>query len=304
MSIFTGVLPAVTTPFDKQGSVDTDAVSRHARWLVDNGCAGVVTGGSLGEGGSLDTGERIGLVTAAVGAIGGGAVVATIASATTAGAVDLARRSAQAGCGGLMVLPPYLYLGDRREILAHYGAVFAATDLPCMLYNNPIAYGTDVLPPDVERLATEHHNLGAIKESAADIRRVTELVGRCGDRLVVSVGVDDLAVEAARAGATGWVAGIANAFPRESVWLFEQAAAGGDVAGAYMALLPLLRLDTVVKFVQLIKAVQERTGTGSSRTRAPRLQLTPDEDAAVDAALAVLEEQRPASLPRSTALTA
>jgi 4-hydroxy-tetrahydrodipicolinate synthase len=144
-----------------------------------------------------------------------------------------------------------------------------------MLYNNPVAYKTDFLPEQIGELADEHENLHAVKESSADVRRATALRALCGERLQILCGVDDLIVEAAQAGVAGWIAGLANAFPKESVELFELAARGErqQAFDLYKWFLPLLRLDTVPKFVQLIKLVQERVGRGNSRVRAPRLAL-------------------------------
>ena len=174
-----------------------------------------------------------------------------------------------------MVLPPYVYQGDRREMGEYMSAVFRATSLPCMLYNNPIAYGTDFVPQQIRELAQEHENLVAVKESSADVRRVTALRELCGDRLRIFVGVDDLIVEGIAAGAVGWIAGLVNALPKESVALFNLASAGDQQKAfdLYRWFLPLLRMDTVPKFVQLIKLVQEEVDMGNSRVRPPRLSL-------------------------------
>jgi 4-hydroxy-tetrahydrodipicolinate synthase len=206
-------------------------------------------------------------------------VVAGVAALSTAEAVSLAKAAEAAGCSGLMVLPPYVYLGDWRETKAHVAAVFSATKLSCMLYNNPIAYKVDFVPSQVKELLDEHPNFHAIKESSADVRRVMALRALCGDRLRILVGVDDAIVESIAAGAEGWVAGLVNAFPRESVELVRLAAAG-DTKGAfelYRWFLPLLRMDTVPKFVQLIKLVQQETGMGTARVRPPRLELVGEE---------------------------
>ena len=178
-----------------------------------------------------------------------------------------------------MVLPPYVYVGDWREIKAHVSAIFSATRLSSMLYNNPIAYVTDFLPAHVQELLEEHENLHAIKESSADVRRVTTLRALAGDRLAILCGVDDVIVEAIYAGAVGWIAGLANAFPRESVELVERALRGEteQAFALYRWFLPLLRMDTVPKFVQLIKLVQEEVGMGSQRVRPPRLALDGEE---------------------------
>jgi 4-hydroxy-tetrahydrodipicolinate synthase len=174
-----------------------------------------------------------------------------------------------------MVLPPYLYLGDWREMKAHVGAVIEATPLPCMLYNNPIAYGTDFLPEQILELTSEQENLEAVKESSADARRVSSIRALLGNRIEVCVGVDDAIVEGIGVGATGWIAGLANALPRESVELFNLAMNGEREKAfeLYRWFLPLLRLDTVPKFVQLIKLVQAEVGKGNPRVRPPRLEL-------------------------------
>jgi 4-hydroxy-tetrahydrodipicolinate synthase len=203
-------------------------------------------------------------------------VAAGIASLSTAEAVKLARAADEAGCSGLMVLPPYVYSSDWREMKGHVQSVMRATKLSCMLYNNPIAYKTDFLPEQIQELAAQNSNLRAVKESSGDLRRVTAIKALCGGRLDVLVGMDDAIVEGVRAGAVGWIAGLVNAFPRESVALFHFAARGQTKKAdeLYKWFLPLLRMDTVIKFVQLIKLVQQETGMGNERVRAPRLVLT------------------------------
>ena len=178
-----------------------------------------------------------------------------------------------------MVLPPYVYSSDWREMKAHVEAVLHATPLSCMLYNNPVSYKTDFLPAQIRELAEANPNLEAVKESSADARRVTALKALCGDRLALFVGVDDVVVEGVRAGAVGWIAGLVNAFPRESVALFNYARDGETEKAdkLYKWFLPLLRMDTVHKFVQLIKLVQQEVGRGSERVRPPRLVLAGDE---------------------------
>jgi dihydrodipicolinate synthase/N-acetylneuraminate lyase len=181
------------------------------------------------------------------------------------------------------VLPPYVYKGDWREMKTHVAAVFEATPLPCMLYNNPVAYGTDFLPEQIRELAEEHENLTAVKESSTDVRRISAIRALLDRRLEIAVGVDDAVVEAVGVGATGWVAGLANALPRESVELFNYAvnyAINGERDKAfelYRWFLPLLRMDTVPHFVQLIKLVQVEVGMGNARVRPPRLELVDDE---------------------------
>jgi 4-hydroxy-tetrahydrodipicolinate synthase len=267
--------------------------------MIAAGCIGVVTPGSLGEGSSLSFEEKRELWTTCVRAAGAsGSTVAAIASASTREACDLARAAETVGCTGLMVLPPYVYRGDRAETKAHFEAILAATRLPAMLYNNPPAYGVDVTPDLVAELATAYPQVKAVKDSSGDARRFTALAHACGDRLALFVGLDDCIVEGVRMGASGWVAGLVNALPEESVRLFDLAMAertGGDRAATdalYRWFLPLLRLDTGPKFVQLIKLVQSETETGGERVRAPRRPLEGAERAAAIATIRAALAQR------------
>ena len=199
-----GVMPAITTCFDGNLEVDHDFMAKHYVWLLENGCSGIVLLGSLGEGATLSFEEKLQIVKNCVTNVRGSAlVVASISSLSTADAVAQAKAFADAGCDGLMVLPPYVYRGDDREMKAHVSAVFEATPLSCMLYNNPIAYGTDFVPEQIQELAEQHENLACVKESSADVRRVAAIRALLGDRLKVFVGVDDAIVEAISVGATG-----------------------------------------------------------------------------------------------------
>lgn len=273
---WTGVIPAITTCFDSNYNVDHAFIARHCQWLVENGCTAIVPLGSLGEGSTLDYDEKLAIIETCVRAVGRSApVAAAISSLRTSEAVQLAKDAARRGCEGLMILPPYVYRGDSREMKTHIAAVLRATDLPGMLYNNPISYGTDFLPEDVAELAEEHPNLQSVKESSTDVRRVTAIRALLGDRLDILVGVDDAIVEGIAAGAVGWIAGLVNALPAESVALFRHASNGEtkQALAIYKWFLPLLRMDTVPKFVQLIKLVQQEAGQGNARVRAPRLQL-------------------------------
>src|SRR6185295_3620756 len=222
-----GVMPATTTAFDEKLNIDHDFVARHAKWLIDNGCTGIVTPGSLGESATLSFDEKLAIWKTVIDAVGSRVpVVAAIASLSTTEAVRLAERAADAGCSGLMVLPPYVYKSDWREMKAHIEVVFRGTKLSCMLYNNPVAYGTDFLPEQIRELAEEFENFQAVKESSTDVRRVTAIRALAGDRLDLFVGVDDAIVEAIPVGAVGWIAGLVNALPKESVDLFNYAARG------------------------------------------------------------------------------
>jgi 4-hydroxy-tetrahydrodipicolinate synthase len=285
---WTGVMPAITTPFTADGEVDHDFLASHALWMVEAGCTGIVALGSLGEAATLSVPEKLDVLRTLATALQGRVpLVAGIAALSTDEACGLAQAAAEVGCAGLMVLPPYVYSTDWREMRAHVAAVIQSTDLPCMLYNNPIAYRTDFRPEHIEELAHAHANLVAVKESSADIRRIAAIRHRLGDRLAILVGVDDVIVEGIAAGATGWVAGLVNAMPVESVRLFDlatraqaidlpaaaQAQLRAEIDALYAWFHALLTLDTVPKFVQLIKLVQQQVGHGHERVRAPRLVL-------------------------------
>lgn len=275
-----GVMPAVTTALDEHYKVDAAFMRRHANWLLDNGCTGIIPLGSLGQGATLTFQEKVEILRNLADTVGKRVpVVGAISALSTDEAVALAKSAEQAGCSALMVLPPYVYSGDWREMKSHVVAVMRATPLPCMLYNNPISYGTDFLPSQMAELAAEHKNFEAVKESSADVRRVTAIRALLGDRLKLFVGVDDAIVEGIAAGAVGWVAGLVSAFPAESVALFNYATAGKkeEAAALYKWFLPLLRLDTVPKFVQLIHQVQQETGTGNPRVRSPRFEVVGEE---------------------------
>jgi 1-pyrroline-4-hydroxy-2-carboxylate deaminase len=258
-----GVIPAITTPFHEDLSVDHEFFGRHCSWLIENGCTGIVALGSLGEGGTLTSAEKKQVLNTCVHAIGDRApVIAGISSLSTADAVAQAKSAADAGCSGLMVLPPYVYLGDWREMKAHVSAVIAATGLSCMLYNNPVAYRVDFLPVHLNELLAEHENLHAIKESSADVRRIAALRSLVGNRLEILCGVDDLIVEAVGAGAAGWIAGLVNAFPKESVQLFEQAKRGGfeEAFELYKWFLPLLAWTWLRSSFNLSSWFRKRSG--------------------------------------------
>ena len=294
-SDWAGVLPAITTPFRDDGSVDDVFLRRHAAWLIDNGCRGIVALGSLGEGATLTASEKTNVLEQCIAAVGDRVpVIAGVSGLSTAECIGLARAAERVGCGGLMVLPAYVNKGDWRETEAHFNAVIQATPLSCMLYNNPIAYGVHLSAREVDILC-RNQNVHALKDSSGDVRHLTALREALGDRLQLFAGLDDMVVETALMGANGWVAGLVNAFPLESVRLYELARDGKAVEARrlYEWFLPLLRFDTVPKFVQLIKLVQAEVGMGSETVRAPRLVLEGEER---EAALRIIRE-RVASRP-------
>lgn len=301
-TIWRGVMPAITTPWTLSGDVDHAFVRRHVAWLTDHGCTGIITPGSLGEGATLTLDEKAALWRSCVEGVAGRVpVVAAIAAAGTREAVRTAQAAHAVGCRGLMVLPPYVYKGSWHETAAHMGAVVNATDLPCMLYNNPAAYGVDLLPEQVLDIASRHTNIGAVKESCGDARRVTGLRALLPASVAVLVGLDDMLVEGVRAGAQGWVAGLANALPRESVRLFDLAVSGERAAcdALYAWFLPLLRMDTTYDFVQRIKQVQAAVGMvgeGGDSVRAPRTQPTGEALLAQRAEIDAIMRSRPAGV--------
>lgn len=275
-----GVMPAITTGFTEDLGIDHYFMARHCQWLLENGCTGIVALGSLGEGATLSLEEKLQVLRTCVDAVQGRSpVVASVSALATSEAVAVAKAAAELGCDALMVLPPYVYQGNWREMRTHVAAVFKATPLSCMLYNNPVAYGTDFLPEQIRELAAEHENFEAVKESSTDVRRVSAIRAMLDRRLEIFVGVDDAVLEAIGVGATGWIAGLANALPHESVDLFNFGMNGeSDKAfNLYRWFLPLLRMDTKPNFVQLIKLVQAEVGIGNAHVRPPRLELVDDE---------------------------
>ena len=289
---FPGVIPAVTTPFGATGAVDLDALGRNARSLLDAGLTGLVANGTMGEAGSLSADERRSVIEALVDAAGGRVTVTAGVSAQTAeAATAYARAAADAGAGALMLLPPLMYGGDEREVIAFYGAVAAATDLPIMAYNNPVASGgTDLLPSFVLRLAREVDAVVAVKECSGDARRIAALTD---SDLEVLVGGDDWPLEGFAAGATGWISGVANVAPEECVAL-QRHVADGELEAAReinARILPLARLDMTPKLVQYFKAAQDAVGRVGGQCRPPRMELTPEERAILDAALGALRGQ-------------
>ena len=287
-----GVMPAITTPFAEDLTIDHVFLANHVSQLTDAGCTAIVTPGSLGEAGTLSSQEREDIWTTCVESVGDRIpVVAAISSLSTANAVDYANRAQAAGCQGLMVLPPYAYVGTWRETKAHFTNIFEATPLSCMLYNNPIAYGTDTTPEQIAELSHANANLHAVKESSGDIRRIRAIKEILKEKLAIFVGIDDMIVEGIDAGAVGWIAGLVNALPEESVRLFELARTGesADMEALYQWFLPLLRLDAVPEFVHLVNLVQQEFDMGSERVRLPRMPL---EGAIREHALAVIAEAK------------
>jgi dihydrodipicolinate synthase/N-acetylneuraminate lyase len=270
-----GVFPAVTTEFEPDGSLAREATARHLETLIDAGIHGVVMLGTVGENTSLEYEEKLDVIRIALETAGGRIPVLTgVAEYTTATACRFAREAERIGVNGLMVLPAMVYKSDARETMLHFRTVARSTGLPVMCYNNPVSYGVD-LTPEMFAAMMDEPNLVAIKESSDDVRRITDLKNLTGDRYLLFEGVDDLALEGAMLGVDGWVSGLVNAFPRETVSLWELARSRQYDAAVrlYRWFTPLLHLDTRPKLVQYIKLANALAGTGAEHVRAPRLTL-------------------------------
>ena len=272
---WSGVFPAATTQFGADLALDTTATSAVQAALVRDGVHGVVLLGNVGENNSLTAEEKRTVLKGAVETVGGRVpLIAGVSELTTASAVAYARDAERIGVDGLMVLPAMVYVPTRAELEYHLRAVAQATSLPIMLYNNPPAYRVNIEIETLERLA-ELRNIVAIKESAPDPRRFTDLLNALGERYVLFAGLDDVVFEALTLGARGWVSGLTNAFPAESLALYE-AIRSSDLERArriYRWFMPLLHLDSDPDLVQSIKLAEALMGRGSERVRPPRLPL-------------------------------
>jgi 4-hydroxy-tetrahydrodipicolinate synthase len=270
-----GVFPAATTQFHTDETVDLAATAKHLDAMVKAGVQGMIMLGTVGENCSLEAHEKLGVLKMAVEKIGGRVPVLTgVAECSTRLACRFAEEARQIGVGGLMVLPGMVYKSGPRETIAHFRAVAKATDLPILCYNNPVSYGVDITPEMFADLADEPRFV-AIKESSENVRRITDLKNRCGDRYRLFCGVDDLILESILLGAVGWVAGLVNAFPEESVRLWDLASRGqyAEAVKLYRWFTPLLHLDTLPKLVQCIKLAATECGYGSEAVRMPRMPL-------------------------------
>jgi 1-pyrroline-4-hydroxy-2-carboxylate deaminase len=275
MASWRGVFPAVTTQFKGDQSLDIPASLAQVERLLRAGVHGIIMLGSLGENCALEPQEKRQLVRAAIDAVKGRIpVLSGVAECSTALAARYAADMEELGAAGLMVLPAMVYKSDPRETAAHFRTVAGATRLPIMVYNNPPAYGVDVTPEMFAALA-DVKNLVAIKESSDNVRRISDIINRCGERYTLFCGVDDLILESMMLGAVGWVAGLVNAFPEETMRLYElaQAKRYQEALPLYRWFMPTLHLDVSVKLVQYIKLAQAMVGYGSETMRAPRLPL-------------------------------
>jgi 4-hydroxy-tetrahydrodipicolinate synthase len=273
---WSGVYPAATTQFTADLAIDYPSTQGVLDALIRDGIHGVIVMGTCGENNSLDPEEKRDVLAAAVEAARGRIpVVAGVSELTTPRAAAFARDAERIGADGLMVLPAMVYVPTEDELVNHFSAVAEATSLPIMLYNNPPAYRVNIGLGALERLA-RHANIAAVKESAPDTRRFTDLLNAFGDRFVLMAGLDDVALEGLILGASGWVSGLTNAFPRESIALYDAVRRGDlDTARAiYRWFMPLLHLDAEHDLVQAIKLAEQVMGRGSERVRPPRWPLS------------------------------
>ena len=293
---WSGVFPAATTQFDTTGNVDIAATQAVQAALVRDGVHGLVLLGTVGENNSLTAEEKRAVLKAAVAAVGGKVPLLTgVSENTTAAGATFARDAERIGINGLMVLPAMVYVPSAAELEQHFKSVAQASALPIMLYNNPPAYRVSIEIELLERLA-EVPTIVAIKESAPDPRRFTDVINRFAERFVLFAGLDDIALEGLILGAKGWVSGLTNAFPAESLALYE-AVRSGDLTRAraiYRWFMPLLHLDAEHDLVQSIKLAEHMMGRGSERVRPPRLPLAGARRAAVTALIETARATRPA----------
>lgn len=282
-----GVFPAVTTKLKADGALDLPALQASLDRLITNGVSGVILLPMLGENASLTMAERAQVLTAAKEAVAGRVpMLSGLAEVSATAAAEAARTYEKLGAEGLMAFPSIAYKSDKRETVRWYKDLAAASGLPIMIYNNPIAYGVDCTPDILEQLA-DTPQIVCIKEESGDIRRVTDIYNACGERFAVFCGVDDLIVESAALGVTGWVSGMTNAWPAECVRLFELCRAGRfeEARPLYRLLTPAFHLDTHVKLVQYIKFAEHLVYGAPEWVRAPRLPLEGAERAQVEAIL-------------------
>lgn len=279
MTKWNGVFPAVTTKLNQDGSLDLGATQSSIDRLVRNGVSGIIVLPMLGENASLSLAEKEAVIRAAKAVVGGRVpLLSGLAETSGAAAAANARNFQSYGAEGLMVFPAIGYKSDIRETAQWYKMVAASSDLPIMIYNNPIAYGVDVTPETLSHLR-DTPTIVAIKDETGDIRRVTDLYIAHGNRFAVFCGVDDLIVESAALGAVGWVSGMTNVWPGQCVHLFNLCATGQfDAARAlYRIVTPAFHLDTHVKLVQYIKLAEKLVYGAPEWTRSPRLPLVGDE---------------------------
>lgn len=273
------MFPAVTTKFNDDDEMDFDAFDKNIEAQIEAGVMGIIIGGSLGEASVLTDVEKMELLKHTVDTVNKRAyVILNIAEQTTKAALACAASAEKYGADGLMMLPPMRYKADERETIEYFAAVAKSTSLSIMIYNNPYDYKIEVTLDMFEQLA-KYDNIQAVKESTRDVSNVTRMINRFGDRYKILCGVDTLALESLFMGADGWVAGLVDAFPNETVAIFNLAKQGRhqEALAIYRWFLPVLELDIHPKLVQYIKLAEKETGLGTENVRLPRLPIEGDE---------------------------
>jgi len=298
-----GVFPAVTTKFTTDDQLDLNLFKKNLEAQLDAGVNGIILGGTLGEASVLNNEEKEILVKETLAFVNGKVpVVINIAEGSTSVAVALAKNAKLWGAQGLMLLPPMRYKSDHRETVQYFKDIAASTDLPIMIYNNPVDYKIDVTIEMFADLASVP-TIQAIKESTRDVTNITRLRNAFGDRFSILCGVDTLALEEILLGADGWVAGLVCAFPAETVAIFKLAKAGKiqEAIHIYRWFMPLLELDIHAKLVQYIKFAESKTGIGSETVRRPRLVLEGEERKRIESIIETGLKNRP-TLPEYLSL--
>ncbi|WP_288879297.1 dihydrodipicolinate synthase family protein [Pedobacter panaciterrae] len=272
---WSGVFPAVTTKFTDNDELDFNAFDKNIYAQLEAGVDGLILGGSLGEASSLTNEEKFGLLSHTIKLVNGRVpVLLNIAESTTKAAVQVAKTAKELGASGLMLLPPMRYYADDEETLAFFKSVAESTDLPIMIYNNPVDYKIEVTLDMFAELAN-YENIQAVKESTRNISNITRMINRFGDRFKIFTGVDPIAMESLVMGAHGWVAGLVDAFPKETVAIYRLVKSNRiqEALTIYRWFLPVLELDIHPKLVQYIKLAEVGTGIGTENVRAPRLKI-------------------------------
>jgi 4-hydroxy-tetrahydrodipicolinate synthase len=274
-----GVYPAVLTPFTNDDSIDFKMFATNINAQVEAGIDGIILAGSLGEASTLSNAEKNELLVYTKELVQDKLpVVMNISEQSTRDAIQVANEAEKNGADGLMLLPPMRYKADDRETVEYFKAVARNTSLPIMIYNNPVDYKIMVTLDMFEELSAVT-NINAVKESTRDVSNVTRMINRFGDRFKILCGVDPLAMESLCMGADGWVAGLVDAFPKETVAIYRLVKAGyyQEALKIYRWFLPVLELDIHPKLVQYIKLASQLTGIGTENVRAPRLKLEGNE---------------------------
>lgn len=279
--MFPGVYAAAATPFRGDGGIDLDGFAEHCRWMVDAGVAGVVPNGSLGEYETMTETERAAVVAAAIDGAGADRIVPGVSGKSGREAREWAERAAESGVSAVMCLPPTSHAPTDDEVIAHFVEV-AKAGLPIIAYNNPYSTRVDLTPGLLRRIADAAPGVVAVKEFSQDVRRVAR-ISESAPQLEILCGCDDVFVESMLMGATGWIAGFVNAFPAESVRLYDLCVdqKWSDAVELYRRMLPLLRFDAQPNFVQAVKLAQDEVGRYGGPVRLPRLPLPAAEAEAV-----------------------